>query len=168
MKAHFAALAAALLVPSVAMADTYVVPSAPPASETIVEDPINAPVFGTGLFVFAASYGTSLAFAASADSNEPNHHLYVPLVGPWLALADRPDCNVSSTRCDNETTAKVFLVLDGIFQAGGVLTMIDGLLSPSYHHEVVVADNSKKVRVHPTVVVGQAAAAPGLGFSGRF
>jgi hypothetical protein len=167
VKLMYAALAAALLAPSIASADTevYVRPAAEPRT-VVVEDPINAPVFGTGLAVFALSYGTSVVFAARSDSNEPNHHLYVPVVGPWLALADRPDCDVRLTGCDDETAAKVFLVLDGIFQAGGVIAMVNGLVAPSSHREVVRVADTKKVRVRPTTV--GMFNSPGLGLSGRF
>ncbi|MBX3162195.1 MAG: hypothetical protein KF773_39895 [Deltaproteobacteria bacterium] len=166
MKIIHAAIAAATLVPAVSAADTEVYVTPPAERTVLVEDPMNAPVFASGALVFAASYGTSLVFAARAESNEPNHHLFVPIVGPWLALADRPDCNVRLTGCDDETLAKVFLVMDGVFQAGGVIAMVNGLVSPTYHREVVRVADTKKVKLAPTTV--GMFNSPGLGISGRF
>jgi hypothetical protein len=113
-----------------------------------VSDEWNAPVFTTGALVFAGSYGASVVVAASSDHNGADR-LYVPVVGPWLALNDWGSCPVTSARCDSTTTAKVLLVADGIFQAAGILTMIDGILEPS-HHRVVTRTAEKGVHVTPT------------------
>jgi hypothetical protein len=153
-----AAIAATLLVPAVASADDVIITPAPRPSRTvIVDDPYNAPMLASGLTVFALSYGTSVAFALSADDNEPNHHLFVPVVGPWLALADRPDCNVRDTRCDNETAAKVFLALGDrqprvavVAPRGRVRRQQEGPVQPDRRRPVRVA----RVRAQRALLIG--------------
>jgi hypothetical protein len=116
-----------------------------------VTDAWNAPVFATGAVIFAGSYGAS-AIVASSSEHVGADRLYVPVVGPWLALNDWGACPVEEPRCDETTTEKVLLVADGVFQAAGVITMVTGLLSPSSSTVVGnprrVADT--KVRVRPT------------------
>ena len=113
-----------------------------------VYDSWNAPVFATGALVFAGSYGA--AAVASGMSDHPGaDRLWVPVVGPWLALNDWGTCPIDQARCDTNTTDKVLLVADGVFQAAGLLTMVDGLLSPS-HHRVVTRTADTKVHITPT------------------
>lgn len=97
-------------------------------------DAWNVPMFTTGALVFGASYGTSVIIAAANSDNHSDQRLYVPVVGPWLALSDRGSCNSALQACDHETTVKVGLVIDGLFQAAGILGMLDGVLMPTHHH----------------------------------
>jgi hypothetical protein len=125
-----------------------------PAYE-LVEDDWNAPVFATGALVFAGSYAAAVIAAASQEDDERDRwaeRLYVPVVGPWLALNDHGSCPIENPACDDETTTKVLLIADGVFQAGGVVTMVTGLLRPSYHRRVVRTASTDRVRVRPTVV----------------
>jgi hypothetical protein len=139
-----------------------------PQYETVY-DSYNAPVFTTGALVFAASYGASVIAAASAsDENRARgfDRLYVPVAGPWLALNDRGSCPITSSSCDRETTTKVLLIADGVFQAAGVLAMIDGVLEPSSRR--VAVQNTKldtKVRVTPATV---GTGGSGVAVFGRF
>jgi hypothetical protein len=122
---------------------TYVAPEG-----EVVEDNWNAPVFVSGAVIFGASYGA--AAIASSESDHPGaNRLWVPVVGPWLALNDWGSCPIENPSCDTNTTDKVLLVADGVFQAAGIITMVDGLLSPS-HHRVVTRTADTKVHVTPT------------------
>lgn len=148
-------------------APTSVVVTPPPTEPQYEEvyDSYNAPVFTTGALVFAATYGASVITAAASDDERGNNRLYVPLVGPWLALNDRGDCDITKSSCDHETTAKVLLIADGVFQAAGVIAMLDGIFQPSSHR--VVARQAKldtKTRVRPSF----AAASAGLAVSGAW
>jgi hypothetical protein len=132
---------------------TYVAPEG-----EVVEDNWNAPVFVSGAVIFGASYGA--AAVAGAESDHPGaNRLWVPVVGPWLALNDWGSCPIENPRCDTNTTDKVLLIADGVFQAAGVITMVDGLLSPS-HHRVITRTADTKVHVTPT--------GNGLAVFGRF
>ncbi len=131
-----------------------------------VYDYWNAPVFATGAVAFAASYGASVIVAANSSQDEldrGNDRLYVPVVGPWLALNDRGSCPIEKSSCDNETTAKVLLIADGVFQAAGLITMVTGVLSPS-HHTRVVRTADTKVHAAPVAM----AHGGGLTVFGRF
>jgi len=117
--------------------------------ETDEYDAWNAPVFATGALVFAGTYGASAIVAGS--SNHPGaDRLYVPVAGPWLALNDWGHCPVSNPACDQNTTDKVLLVADGVFQAAGLITMLDGVLEPSRHHVVARRYADKDVHLAPT------------------
>jgi hypothetical protein len=149
--------------PAPAPAPTPVVvvnPDPQPARTTIVThdpetytvyDAWNAPVFATGALVFAGSYAASAIVAGTSDHVGADR-LYVPVAGPWLALNDWGDCPVAEPRCDKNTTDKVLLIADGVFQAAGVVTMLTGILSPTSH--TVVASprtaDAKKNKVTPT------------------
>jgi hypothetical protein len=138
---------------------------APEPEYEVIEDSYNAPIFVSGALVFGAAYGASVITAASSDDARGNHRLYVPLAGPWLALSDRGSCDISRASCDNETTAKVLLIADGVFQAAGVLGMLDGIFQPSSHRVITRrAKLDTKVHVVPSTVHGD----PGVAVLGRF
>jgi hypothetical protein len=174
MKPH-AIVLSALLIPVNVFADppaptqvpVVVNPPPPPAQPEYreVTDSYNATMFMTGALVFAASYGASVIVAASSDGDRGNDRLYVPVVGPWLAWNDRGSCDITKSKCDHETTAKVLLVADGVFQAAGIIGMIDGILQPSSHRVVTrSAKLDTKVHLRPTMVHGH----PGISVSGHF
>jgi hypothetical protein len=112
----------------------------------------NAPLFATGAFVFAGSYGASAIVAASSDHPGADR-LYVPVAGPWLALNDWGDCPIERQECDSNTTDKVLLVASGVFQGAGVIGMVSGLLSPTHttvYSTSRVAKRDTKATVTPT------------------
>jgi len=131
-------------------ASTVVVPTATPAPQSdVVYDRWNMPVFVSGALTFGASYGAA-AIASGARNHPGADRLVVPLAGPWLALSDWGHCPIASPDCDRNTTDKVLLVVDGVFQAAGLVTMLDGLLDPSSHHGAVVRTAQKGIHVAPT------------------
>lgn len=156
--------------------DTVVVqPSQPaPATSTTVVQPApttyaesrteyagpNRALIASGLLTFGITYGAS-AIVASTSNLDADKRLYIPVVGPWLDLSQRPDCGPALDRsCDGETTNKVLLVADGIFQSLGVLQVIGGFLMPETR--TVSTTTTAKVKVIPTAgrmtglaVVGQ-------------
>lgn len=137
----------------------------PPPEYQEVTDSYNAQMLMTGAFVFGASYGASLVVAGTSDGGRGNDRLYVPIAGPWLALHDRGPCDITKSSCNHETTAKVLLITDGVFQAVGILGMIDAVLQPPTHRVLVrTAKLDTKVHMAPTMVHGN----PGLGVFGRF
>jgi hypothetical protein len=157
-------IAALSLSPALAGAQPQTTVITTPSDDTI--DAWNAQVFASGASVFLASYGAAVITAAST-STEANQRLYVPLVGPWLDLGDRSSCDLLHPNCDHETTDKVLLAVDGVFQAAGVLTMLDGLIFPS-HHTVIRTAERDRVRVLPTTLSAVDGAAPGFTVMGRW
>jgi hypothetical protein len=145
-------------------ANTAPAPVVQPEYE-VIEDTYNAPMFTSGALVFGLAYGASVISAAASDDERGNHRLYVPLAGPWLALSDRGSCDISRSSCDHETTVKVLLIADGIFQAAGVLAMLDGVFQPTTHRVVRhTAKLDTKLHLTPATVHGD----PGVAVFGRF
>lgn len=130
-----------------------------------VIDAYSAPMFTTGALVFAGSYGTSVIVAGASSNDRGNERLYVPVLGPWLALNDRGSCDITRSSCDRETSAKVLLVADGVFQAAGIIGMLDGVLQPTSRRVVTrSAKLDTKLHVKPTAVHGD----PGIAVWARF
>jgi hypothetical protein len=119
------------------------------------------PLIASGLVSFGISYGAAVAVAATSN-HQGDNRLYVPVLGPWLDLGDRGSCNINNSACDGETTSKVLLVVDGIFQGAGVLAVVGGILAPSPSRTLV-----SDTRVH-VVPVSYGSGAPGLAAFGRF
>jgi hypothetical protein len=113
----------------------------------------------SGLITFGLSYIPALVVAGTSDVSA-DHHLYVPIVGPWLDLGGRPGCGPGQISCDAETTNKVLLVFDGIFQGIGAITTVAGFLSPERHEVVSAADSDK-----PTLHLAPANVASGYGLA---
>jgi hypothetical protein len=146
-----------------------VITTLPEPRYRVVYDSYNAPVFATGALVFIATYGASVITAATTNNERGNNRLYVPVVGPWLALNDRGSCDITRSACDHETTAKVLLIADGVFQAAGIVGMLEGLLQPSSHREVLVeAKMDRKTRIRPTMVSSASGSSPGIAVAGHF
>lgn len=107
----------------------------------------NRALVGTGLVTFGLSYIPAVIVASQSDQ-QADHHLYVPVVGPWLDLVNRPACGPESVQCDTETTNKVLIGVDGVFQGIGALTTIVGFLAPEHETEVVTT-SKPSVHVSP-------------------
>jgi hypothetical protein len=120
-------------------------------------------LISSGLITFGLSYIPAVVVAGTSDTSA-DHHLYVPVIGPWLDLGDRPGCGSGHIGCDTETTYKVLLVLDGIFQDLGILTAASGLLMPEHHVAVVSEADKKQAAIDankPTVHVSPSEVANG-------
>jgi hypothetical protein len=126
----------------------YVAPR-PVAESTTYYIAPNAYMIGTGIFVFAGAYIPAVAVAASSSVNA-DHHLYIPIVGPWIDIANRPACGPGSISCDNETTNKVLLGISGVFQGLGALTAIGGFFVPQ-RHTVITTAKADKPPNKPTI-----------------
>lgn len=82
----------------------------------------------TGLVLFGAPYVASIGIAASS-SHTGDSNLYVPVVGPWLDLGQRPGCPASGG-CGAETGDRVLLVADGVLQTVGALEIVGAFVFP--------------------------------------
>jgi hypothetical protein len=85
---------------------------------------------GSGIAILALSYGPA-AIVAATSGLDADRSLYVPLAGPWIDLTQRPGCP-ASTSCNQEATAKVLLVTDGVFQGVGAITIVGGFLDTAH------------------------------------
>lgn len=133
-------------------------PTYAPQRDVVTEQYLapNAPLITSGAIMFGASYGASVVVATQSNTMGDDR-LYVPVAGPWMDLANRRSCTSSfAPGCDNETTNKVLLVADGIFQGLGALQMLGGFLFPTTHTVVVEKPIAKGVHVTPTGGAGGA------------
>jgi len=88
----------------------------------------NRYLLSTGIVLLGVPYLSSVIVAA-ASSHQGDSHLFVPLAGPWMDMADRGGCPAGSS-CDPEATNKVLLGADGVLQALGALEIIGAFLMP--------------------------------------
>src|ERR1700677_1361026 len=138
------AAALSVLVPTLAFAQEAVPPPPPP-------DPPPAPVVteqttsqasgpswamvGSGVVIFGLSYVPALVVGASSSLGA-DQALFVPIAGPWMDFAQRPGCPAAGS-CNAETTNKVLLAVDGVFQAIGAITIVSGFLTPAHETPTV-------------------------------
>jgi hypothetical protein len=149
--------------PAVAMTTTTGAPvtSEPVTRETREEGYVPNPyLLTTGFVLWGAPYLTGVIVAAES-SNSADQHLYVPIVGPWLDLGGRQPCPVGSNACNSETTNKVLLGVDGVFQAIGTLEVIWGFLRPMHREITTVA----ATRYTPKITFTPSSVASGYGLT---
>jgi hypothetical protein len=145
MKPHLiaaiGAVAAGVAFTTTARADdtNYYYQPAPVGAETSGYSGPNRALLTTGLVAFTGAYVPAVIVAAESDRSV-DHHLYVPVVGPWLDLANRPGCGIGSIGCDTETTNKLLIILSGVFQGVGVLGTVGAFIFPE-HAVVATASN---------------------------
>jgi hypothetical protein len=103
------------------------------ADEVVTQERVylgpNRELLWSGIFTTGVPYVAS-TIVASESNYSPDRSLFIPIVGPWVDLAQRGGCPVATTSCDTETFNKVMLVGDGIFQDIGALTIISSFLFP--------------------------------------
>lgn len=93
----------------------------------------NKPILFTGGALLLGSYVPTAVFTATEDLDRI---LYVPIAGPWLHLADRPD--------DADNTETVLIVGSGIIQgAGAILTAASFFLPEKVPAATIQAGNMK-------------------------
>jgi len=104
--------------------------------------------YGIALLVAASSTESSSSYSSSSSNDVPfnNSLLYIPVLGPWLALATVKDtsCSSSSTyyySCDNSDASdwKTLLVVGGVTQTLGAGFIILGLASR--YHQLVLTEH---------------------------
>jgi hypothetical protein len=153
-----AALVGITLLPGLARAQD---PAAPPPATTVTTQETTSQatgpslaMVGSGVVIFGLSYLPAVVVGASSGLNA-DRTLFVPLVGPWIDLTQRPGCSPAST-CNAENTAKVALVVDGIFQGIGVLTILGGFLTTAHETKTVqrAADLRPTLHLTPAQVGG--------------
>ncbi len=117
--------------------------------EVIITSGPNQAMLSSGIFAFGVPYVASVIVATESD-HRGDKHLYVPIAGPWMDLADRGDCGLlGQTPCDTETGYKVLLVVDGVFQGVGALDIVGAFLFPETRI-VRAANDPPRVVVAPT------------------
>jgi hypothetical protein len=106
------------------------------------------PLMSTGAGLFVGTYATS-AIVAAVNDNDADRNLYIPVVGPWLDLADR-QCD--NRTCDNEGWSKAALIASGVLQGAGVAVAVASAFLPEKINEEKVATTTPSLRVAPGLV----------------
>ena len=88
----------------------------------------NRPLLHSGIWILGLSYVPAV-IVATESTREGDKRLYIPVAGPWLDLASRSNCP-STVACSNETTNKVFIVVDGVFQGLGAFNIVGAFVFP--------------------------------------
>jgi hypothetical protein len=107
-------------------------------------------IIAAGILGFVGAYVPSFIVAAH-NGNSHDNNLYIPVVGPWLDLEQRPGCGLGPTSCGRESGFAALLIVDGIFQALGPVATVLGFLVPERHTVIITAKADKPAR--PTVHV---------------
>jgi hypothetical protein len=139
-------------------------PPPPEGSGTETKDTL----LGTGLFLLAVSYLPAVSVAASSTVTA-DQHLYAPIAGPWIDLAQRPVCSPPAN-CQSEQTNRALLETTGIIQGVGAFLTIVGLLTPddsdTTSPPLKHSSEAKATTVH--VTPAQFGSAYGLAAFGKF
>jgi hypothetical protein len=118
----------------------------PVVAERTTAAPPNTRIVAGGLFTLAGAYIPSVIVAA-ANNDSWNNHLYIPVVGPWLDLGNRPPCGgLFQTSCGAEDGFKALLIVDGVFQGLGALGTVLGLVTPQPRTQIVTAKTDADAR----------------------
>jgi hypothetical protein len=117
------------------------------ASEKVVASSPNFAIIGTGVLTLAVSYVPAVIVSATSNQSADSS-LAVPLLGPWIDVAGRPQCGPGGIRCRVETGNRVLLVTDGLFQTWGVVAAVIGIFAKDYSR------SSSPVQVAPAQVGG--------------
>jgi hypothetical protein len=114
----------------------------------------NKPWLYTGGLLFLGSYVPTAVLTAT---NDLDRSLYIPVVGPWLHLADQPQ--------DATTTDTVLIAGSGVLQGAGVLMMAASLFIPERVPAATIQAGNVKINVSPTTM-GRGSG--GIGAAGTF
>lgn len=120
------------------------------AVEQTTYAPPNRAIIAAGILGFVGAYVPSIIVAAH-NGNSYDNNLYIPVVGPWLDLEQRPGCSIGPTSCGRESGFAALLIVDGVFQALGPVATVLGFLVPERHTVVITAKADKPAG--PTVHV---------------
>jgi len=145
-------------VPITTMEPTQTVVMSP--SRDVITTEEKTPNFGlitSGALMLGIPYAVSVMVAGTSDRSADSR-LYIPVVGPWVDLGERG--GEVGPRRGGDTTNKVLLVADGIFQGLGMLQIIGGFVFPT----TKVVTRTATVQVAPAV----GSSLVGVGAVGRF
>jgi hypothetical protein len=100
----------------------------------------------TGASIFAGSYLTTV-IATAANDSQPDRSLYIPVVGPWLHLADRDGT-------EGKTGQTLLIGASGVVQGVGVGLMVASLFIPEKKAVATISLGSVKMAVGPGGAAG--------------
>lgn len=110
-----------------------------------------------GASLLAGTYAATAIVNYAGPSRDDN--LYIPVVGPWMNLADR-NCDT----CDNETRNKILIAGSGVLQGAGALLTLGSFIFPEKVETARIEAGPVKINFTPTTARGGA----GIGAVGTF
>lgn len=101
----------------------------------------NRPMLATGGVLLLGAYVPTAVLTAT---NDQDRSLYIPVVGPWMHLADR--------RSEEDSGVGVLIAASGIVQGLGALLMVTSLLVPERVPAATIQAGNVKINVTPTTL----------------
>ncbi len=162
---------------STALAQEPAAPAAPPAAVAPPPPAADVPPPGArtthivaGAATTVVSYGLALGASFLFDQRDFNgsRDLRVPFAGPWMALS-KAGCPESNSDCSpvGVVLGAIFLIADGVSQAGGLAIIGEGLFLKTSPSPSRRAKEAEGPTVHAVPVqLGKSGA--GIGFVGTF
>ena len=141
---------------TVTAADTATAPtSEPPVVEPQEVDTVtvdrgirpNRPLLFTGGFLLIATYVPTAIIANSEGRSVEDSNLLIPVVGPWMNIADRR-CD----GCDNETRNIALAMASGVLQGVGAGMTILSFFVPEKVAAATIQAGSLKLQIGPSQV----------------
>jgi hypothetical protein len=128
---------------SFAQDTTTVAPARATAAETatVYAGP-NRILVSLGLTTLGLAYTPAIIVAIESPLNA-DKALYAPVAGPWIDLANRPDCGLRHDSCDLEMVNKVLVATTGVFQSIGALAVIASFVLPERPHKQEVGKSAE-------------------------
>jgi hypothetical protein len=125
-----------------------------------------AALLATGVITLGLAY-IPASTIATTSTLAIDKQLLVPIAGPWIDLANRPNCGPRGLSCDAEIGNQALLIVDGFFQGLALIQILAGAAQVSRDASVPVAKIEEKpsVRVQPAQL---GAGGYGLAALGRF
>jgi hypothetical protein len=136
--------------------------SPPPSGESVVvynKQRPNKALLITGSALLVSTYVTTAALAA-ANGPDADKNLYIPVVGPWLNLADR---TTASGRA-GDTRDTVLIAGSGVLQGAGAALLITSFFVPEKVPAARISAGNVHMQLTPTAGPG----AGGVGAIGTF
>jgi hypothetical protein len=130
---------------------TYIEGRPTPSGYHLETRPNNGLVLA-GLLTAGIPYVLS-ASVAGASREPADHWMALPVAGPFIDLAARPECDQTSnpfsgtTSCTDDSGTRTTLMLDGLLQVSGAVLTIVGLVTP---RRLLVRDDYYGTRERPT------------------
>jgi hypothetical protein len=130
----------------------------------------------SGSIIFGIWYGFSLAIASAANEQDSYYSsgvpynpgmLYIPVVGPWIALGTMKDYTCPSSyyySCSDSSTSawRTLLIIDGVAQVWGAAFVVLGI---SWRWKQLVLTDNVRAQIVP---VQMGPTGRGLALAGTF
>ena len=128
--------------------------SAPPGAEsTHTATSGGGALIAAGVITFGLAYVPAVSTATTSQL-PIDRQLLVPVAGPWIDLASRPNCGPTGISCNAEIANQALLIVDGFFQGLGLIQILAGVGQVSRDMSTPVAkiDLKPSVRLRPAQI----------------